>query len=340
MASGIGIGGLALGLSQGLQSGMALGKAVQERERFELERPELEQKAELAKRKAEAMRQTQDEYSEWVKANTLDADGNPLPPDQAPNELLRRSAFFNINHKAMLDKGALDPDQLLKMAQIGNSLKKEGTLAAIDAFYKSGPEAAMKMWNSTGQKAPEGTTLKPFTDEGGMRDVAIIGPDGTQLGTFQQALFFMSADNVAKYTGEAKIEKMRGERAERVANIGAGATIQAARINQETSIANNTANNAGAMDRTIAEGSNRLAVAQLGVEKTRDPIFQQIQDTVIKIGASRLQSGLMTPQQQQAVEQELFNVSALAYELRRSGKAADTLSAIAMAKQQLQRQGK
>lgn len=339
MASGIALGGLAQGLSQGLQSGISLGKALIEKDKYELERPELELKADMSKRKTEAMRQTQSLYNDWMKANTMDADGNPLPPEQQPNELLRRTAFFNINHKAMLDNGALDADQLLKMAQVGNNLKKENTLAAIDTYYREGPEAALKMWNSTGQKAPEGTTLRPFTDEGGMRDVAIIGPDGNQIGTFQQALFFMSADNVAKYTGEAKIEKMRGERAEKVANIGAGATIQSALINKEASMANNANNNAAAMDRTLAEGINRLAVAQLGVDKSQDPIFRQIKDTLVSIADSRLRSGLMTPQQQQAVELEMYNTGSLAYNLMRTGKASDVLTAIAMAKKQRQQPG-
>ena len=339
MASGIALGGLAQGLSQGLQSGINLGKAMIDKEKYEMERPELELKADMSRRKTDAMKQTQEQYNDWVRANTMDADGNPLPADQQPNEFLRRTAFFNINHKAMIDNQALDSDQLLKMAQVGNSLKKEGMLSAINEFYTNGPEAAMKTWNSIGQKAPEGTTLKPFVDESGIRDVAIIGPDGKEIGTFQQALFFMSADNVAKYTGEAKIEKMRGERAEKVANIGAGATIQSALINKEASMANNANNNAAAMDRILAEGINRLAVAQLGVDKSQDPIFRQIKDTLVSIADSRLRSGVMTPQQQQAVELEMYNTGARAYNLMRTGKASDVLSAIAMAKKERQQPG-
>lgn len=322
------IGGLAQGFAQGLNSGISLGRAGREAVRFEMERPVLELEAEKAKRKQDAQKQFQEEWGQWTKTNLMDADGNPLPEDQMPSELVRRAAFFNINTKAHVDNNAWEPEQIAKMAELGNGIKKEGIINALDVFMRTGDSnEALKVYNSVGKgRAPEGTTLRMIQeDPDGPRDVGIFAPDGKMIGTMNQALFMMSADNVAKHYADMQKTTFQEKQATKRTGISAGATIEAAKLN-----------NAGAMDRTLVEADSRYNIAKLGNanKKIDDPMFEQVQKVASDI------PGKLAGNPNFSVNPVAFNtmvdeISAKAYDLLRTGKASSAFSAVAMARKEL-----
>jgi hypothetical protein len=322
-----GLGGLAQGLAQGLQSGISIGKAVLDKDRYELERPELELKADMSRRKLAANEQFKQEYADWEKTNMFDPDGNPLPDDQKPNELVRRAAFFNLSAKAHIDNNAWDPEQVAKMSEYGRQIKKDGVLEAMQMFMRTGDsDAALKVYNSVGDgRAPPGTQLRSFQDEAGMTDVGIYTPDGKMLGTLNQVLFATSADNVASLYKEMTKTKFQERQANTRTGISAGATIQAA-----------TLNNAGAMDRTIVDNANRLAVAQITRENKgiKDPVFDQIKELVVDYEGRYAQNPVMAGDPQ-AAQMRTYETAALAEQLLKTGKASSAMSAVVLARKQL-----
>lgn len=328
-----GIGGFAEGLSQGLQSGMSMGRAARERERYELEKPKLELEADMARRKNDASKQAQTEYNAWLKQSTMDADGNPLAPEQQPDDFTKRAAFFNLTQKALMDNQAMDPKQFMEMAAYGRELKKEGMADAMQTFMRTGDQAkALNVWNQQGAKAPEGTQLRLTKDEAGIPDVEIVAPDGKVIGTFNQAMFFMSADNVAKTYGDMQKTKFQEKEATKRTGISAGATLEAARMN-----------NAGAMDRELVQERRAYGVAniQSGAksEMAKDPVFVQIKDTLFEM-ASKAMGNNLNSMNYQTVQQEVFDTAALAYDKVRKGQAPNVLAAIAMAQRELGITGK
>lgn len=332
MASGIGLGGFAQGLSDGMQKGLRFvtdaEKARREEEKYQLEKPQLELQADQAKRKNAAAQQAQAEYNAWLKQSTMDPDGNPLAPEQMPDDFTKRAAFFNLTQKALMDQQAMDPDQFMKMAAYGRELKKEGMADAMQTFMRTGDQTkALNVWNQQGAKAPEGTQLRMTKDETGMPDVEIVSPDGKVIGTFNQAMFFMSADNVAKQFGEMQKVKFQEGQATKRTGISAGATIEAARMN-----------NAGAMDRQILENQNRITVAGMNAEYkaalAKDPVFEQIKGTLIETTSKALGNNLNSMNYQK-IEADAFNTAAVATDLIRRGQAPNIFAAIALAKKQL-----
>lgn len=325
-----GIGGFAEGLSQGLQSGMSMGRAAREREKYELEKPKLELEADMARRKNDASKQAQAEYSAWLKQSTMDADGNPLAPEAQPDDFTKRAAFFNLTQKALMDNQAMDPDQFMKMAQYGRELKKEGMADAMQTFMRTGDQTkALNVWNQQGAKAPEGTQLRMVKDEAGMPDVEIVAPDGKVIGTFNQAMFFMSADNVAKNYGDMQKTKFQEKEANKRTAISAGAQVQSALIGQK-----------GAMDRQLSEDATRMAIAMLQQENkgVKDPIFEQLKDVVIELD-SKFAGNAGIQMEPEQFKQRSYNTASAAYllmmEAKKQGKTLDPFTAAALARDQL-----
>lgn len=334
MATGMGLGGLAQGLANGLNSGFAIGRAVREREKFDLERPILEEQSEKAQAKMAATKQFKASWEDWTKQNKFDADGNELAPELRPDPLVERAAYFNLFTKSLVDNGAMDPDQMQKMAEYGNSLKKEGISAAMAHFLKTGDnEGSMKIYNSVGNsKAPEGTTLRAFKDESGMSDVGIFTPDGNMIGTMNQALFVMSADNVAKHYAEMQKVSFQEKEATKRTGISAGASRYSADRQYDAALLSNQ----GAMDREILGNANRLAVAMVQNENKgiKDPLFEQIKDTVIDY-AGRFAQNSTANLNPEVERQNTYRTAALAYELLKQRKASNVYSAVAMAREEL-----
>lgn len=335
MANGIAVGNFAQGLSQGLKSGLTLGREIKKEEReaekYELEKPALEAQAERVKRQQAALQQVDRDYSAWQQSNMFDPDGNPLAPDQAPSELVSRAAYFNIYNKAMLENQAVDPEKMAQMAKFGKELKGEGIVNAMDTWFRTGDtQKTLAVWNSMGNiKAPEGTSFQTVTDEMGKNDVAIIGPDGKQLGTFNQALFFLSADNVAKSYGDDKRSIFEQKQANNRTAISAGASVEAAKLAQS-----------GAMDRQLLNNQNDLDVASInaGAKGVKDPVFDQIQEAVVGL-TSKFASNAGIAMDPASYTREVMQISGQAYRLVREakaqGKSLDVFTASAMAMKQL-----
>lgn len=334
MASGLGsfASGLAGGLVTGNNMASQWEKDKRENEKWALEKPQRELEADMAERKLNAVKQAGAQYNDWLKQSTMDAEGNPLAPDQQPDDFTKRAAFFNLTQKALMDNQAMDPEQFMKMAQYGRALKQEGMADAMQTFMRTGDQKkALSVWNQQGAKAPDGTQLRMTKDESGMPDVEIVSPDGKVIGTFNQAMFFMSADNVAKQYGEMQKVKFQEGQATKRTGISAGATLEAARIN-----------NAGAMDRQILENQNRISVAGMNAEYkaaiAKDPVFEQIKGTLIETTSKALGNNLNSMNYQK-IESDAFNTAAVATDLLRTGKAPNVYAAIAMAKKQLGLEG-
>lgn len=262
MATGLGsfASGLAGGLVTGNQMASQWEKDKRENEKWALEKPQRELDADMATRRAAATKQAQEGYTNWLKTSTIDPDGNPLPAEKQPDEWERKMQFNNFTTRALLDNQAVDPDQFMKLAQYGAALEKEGLSKAMQTYLRTGDqEKALKVWNSQGTKAPEGTTLRRFKGEDGSLDVEIVGPDGRTLGTFGEAMFYLSADNVAKNYGEMQKVRYQEKEATKRTGISAGASLAAARMRNEGDLA-------------VAKlrGENELAVAEKRIQADRE----------------------------------------------------------------------
>lgn len=335
MATGLAIGNFAQGLSQGLNSGMNLvltkQKADRDAERFKLEKPKMQLEADMADRQLKAREQLKNDYANWEKTNLFDPEGNELPPEQRPSELVRRAAYFNLYTKAEMDHQAADPEKIAQRAKMGQMLQGEGIVDAMDTWFKTGDtNLTLKAFNSVGKtKAPEGTTFKTVTDAMGNQDVAIVAPGGKLLGTFNQALWMLSADNVAKNYGDSKKTIFEQEQQNKRTAVSAGAQVQSALIAQK-----------GGMDRQIAENANRLAVAMLQQENkgVKDPIFEQLKDVVIELD-SKFASNAGIQMEPELFKERSYKTASAAYllmmEAKKEGKTLDPFTAASLARQQL-----
>lgn len=248
MASGIAIGGLAQGLAQGLQSGIGLGKAMLEKDKYELERPELELKADLARRKVDATKQATDMFNEWKQSSFYDPDGNMLPPEVRPSQTATMSKMFEFKNRADMDFNVLTPEEVTNRAKAGRFMKQENMMTAWETYEKTGdPDAAMKAFDESGMKVPKGTTIRPFVDkDSGIPDIGVFDPEGNLITTRTMSIAMMSMDTVAEM---AKLKVKEGGLNRRqesqnattlgAAGIGAGATIKAQELRNEASAADN-----------------------------------------------------------------------------------------------------
>lgn len=251
MASGIGIGGLALGLSQGLQSGISLGKAMLDKDKYDLERPELELKADMAKRKVAATKQATDSFANWQKENLYDGEGNLLPPEQRPSQTAVLTKMFEFKNLADIENNIVDPEEVTKRTKAGRYMMQENMMSAWEQYERSGgnPEAAFKAFNESGMKVPEGTTIRPFVDkDSGVRDIGVFAPDGTLITTRNTSLAMMSYENISKMNELNILEGGRNKRQDSqnattmgAAGVQAGATIEAQKLRNIASAEDNAA---------------------------------------------------------------------------------------------------
>jgi len=331
MATGIAVGNFAQGLSQGLKSGMDLvntkRKADREQERYDMELPGLKLQKDINDRRLASKTQANEEFGAWKQANLLDPNGNPLPEDQRPSQLMVNQAYFNLLTKAELDNQAVDPESFAQRQKLGQMFKAEGIMNAVDVWNRTNDTAeTLKAFNAFGKsKAPEGTTFKTVTDAMGIQDVAIVGPDGKMLGTFNQALFFMSADNVAKNYSESKRAIFEQGQANQRTAISAGAQLKSAKINANAS-----------MDRQLLNDANNISVAQINARAkgVQDPVFDRV-SAVVQGMAEKFAGNSGASLNPEKFQKDTFLAAGMTYkfitEAQAKGESLDPFTAAAMA---------
>lgn len=156
MATGIAVGGLAQGLASGLQTGFGIGRAVREKERFELERPALEAASEKGKQELAF----QKDYAEKLKGLYADAEGGEVQledgtiqkkPPMSPVEMEIRAA--DLMKQSMVSAGLMDFKRLAEARQYSKMIEEEGVMSAMDYAIKNpnDQEGIRKMFNQTGK---------------------------------------------------------------------------------------------------------------------------------------------------------------------------------------------
>lgn len=215
MATGIAIGGLAQGLASGLQTGFGIGRAVRERERFELERPALEAASEKGKQELAF----QKDYAEKLKGLYADAAGGEVQledgtiqkkPPMSPVEMEIRAA--DLMKQSMVSAGLMDFKRLAEARQYSKMIEEEGVMAAMDYAIKNPNDQAgiRKMFNQTGKvKMGDDITIGVESGDFGSKVVGTrVGANGKIEKVFDGADLlrpYISASTYAQLQGQKDI---------------------------------------------------------------------------------------------------------------------------------------
>ena len=254
MATGIAIGGLAQGLASGLQTGFGIGRAVRERERFELERPALEAASEKGKQELAF----QKDYAEKLKGLYADAAGGEVQledgtiqkkPPMSPVEMEIRAA--DLMKQSMVSAGLMDFKRLAEARQYSKMIEEEGVMAAMDYAIKNpnDQEGIRKMFNQTGKvKMGDDITIGVESGDFGSKVVGTrVGANGKIEKVFDGADLlrpYISASTYAQLQGQKDIAAGKEKGDDRRSAASVGAQLQLGRMREEREDARFRANQA------------------------------------------------------------------------------------------------
>lgn len=282
MASGIALGGLAQGLASGLQTGFGIGRAVREKERFDLERPALEAAAEKGKQELAF----QKDYAEKLKGLYADAAGGEVQaedgtiiqkPPMSPVEMEVRAA--DLMKQSMVSAGLMDFKRLAEARQYSKMIEEEGVMAAMDYAIKNpnDQEGIRKMFNSTGKvKMGEDITIGIENGQFGSKVV------GTRVGANGKVeKVFDGADLLRPYISAGTYAQMQNQK-----DIAAGREVGENARNERSS----------GVQLQLGQMRERGARANLEYQENREDARVRVaaaradQDAVLKIAGENVQT--------------------------------------------------
>jgi hypothetical protein len=299
MASGIAIGGLAQGLAQGLQSGIGLGKAIQDKERFELELPGLQANAE----KAKADLAFQQDFQKNMAGLMTEAKGRVIEledgttqslPGMDPLDVQLRAA--EIMKESMFRHGKLDFAQLKAARDYGKELQSEGVLEAMRyAMANPQDQAGIRaMFNKKG-KLQLGDDIQIGVENGDFGPTVVgykVGADGKQVKAFdgtELLMPYLGAATFAQMAQQTRLAQGKEKGDDRRTAMTVGASNTNAQLGRDSALEIaklGSADRRYETDRKITADANRETRAGQVTPKDEYTAFQNSFNTVFS-GLSR-----------------------------------------------------
>lgn len=318
MANGVGLGGFAQGLSQGINQGMGMMTAAQ---KYEADALALEQ----TKADAEADKEMRQRIADLEKVKNgipggVDDDGNQLPDVPKMGDAEYRLKQMGILNDWRIKTRKADIKDVQAMAEASKRFDFENlTEAANYAFTNPDDvEGIAKLFNKSGQKLPEGMKFQVVGDPNVPNSKNLIGFDsqGRQVFDFNM----LSAAYLSPETR---------------ASMGLQRELKGAEL--KVTKDEGGANRQNRLDVQNLENKGKVGAAIAGREATpkQDPQEKAIEDMVYGPGKALAQSPNNTLYSAE-YEGYLNKKAALATSLyRESGGKMSAASAVAMAEDQL-----
>lgn len=288
-----GLGGLALGLSQGIQSGISIGKAVQDKERFELELPGLQANAE----KAKADLAFQKDFQENMAKLMQDAKGGVVQledgtteerPGMDPLDVQLRAA--EIMKESMFRHGKLDFAQLKAARDYGKELQSEGVLEAMrHAMANPQDQAGIReMFNKKG-KLKLGDDVQIGVENGDFGPTVVgyrVGADGKPVKAFDGAellMPYLGAGTFAQMAQQVKLAQGKEKGDDRRTALTVGGAAANAKLARDSALEVEKLRSADRRyetDRRIAADTAKDNRAGAVTDRDRFDAFQKSFNTV------------------------------------------------------------
>jgi hypothetical protein len=242
MAGLAGLGGFAQGMTQGLNNGIQMGKAAQEREKYQLERPILQANAQKAEQEmtfqqdyAERLKQI---YAEGAGGEVQNEDGTVTtkpPLDPITMELRASDAM----KQSMFKAGINDIKRLKEAREYSKMIEEEGVMDAMQYALKNPNDQAgiRERFNANGKiKLGEDVTIGIEQGDFGPKVVGYkVGADGKQVKAFDGSDLlkpYVSAQTLAQIEAQKDITSVKERGDDRRTALTTGATIEAARLRE------------------------------------------------------------------------------------------------------------
>jgi hypothetical protein len=241
-----GLGGLAQGLAQGIQSGISIGKAVQDKERFELELPGLQANAEKAKADLAFQKDFQENMAGLMKEAKggvfeLEDGTTEERPGMDPLDVQLRAA--EIMKESMFRHGKLDFAQLKAARDYGKELQSEGVLEAM-RYAMANPndqQGIRDMFNKKG-KMKLGDDIQIGVENGDFGPTVVgykVGADGKQVKAFdgtELLMPYLGAGTFAQMAQQVKLAQGKEKGDDRRTALQVGGAAENARLGRDSAL--------------------------------------------------------------------------------------------------------